>query len=399
MKTNLSEKLIAMKKTDSIAFIFSGLYVGGAEKFGISLANKFVADGIPTHLILFENFKSPMFDQVDKRIEIIYIKRRHKLDIILNRQFEVEIGKRSINKVIFFCLSPLFLTRFMSFSRNKSVDYFISLHSTIPSSFKTRVKNLIFFTLTRKSDTALFICHNQREYHKKYYFFNPRLYDVIYNGVDIDYFKPGSGQIIVNKREALKIGPMEKMILLVATIRPEKGHGFAIEALNILHQKYSGKGNTHLVFTGDGLPEYITKLKQLVTKYNLGSYVHFEGNQKDVRAYYEVADIFTLTSSGETFSIAALEAMCYGLPISLTNIGGAAEMVVEGMNGNLSKTKDSASMAQSWAHLIDAGLDRQAIRVHTEKNYSLKLIFNQYKKVILSQPSVLQQATISTEKS
>jgi glycosyltransferase involved in cell wall biosynthesis len=98
-----------------------------------------------------------------------------------------------------------------------------------------------------------------------------------------------------------------------------------------------------------------------------------------------VADLFTLTSfSVETFSIAALEAMCYGIPISLTNIGGAAEMVVEGKNGNLSLSRNPTSMASSWASLLDAGLDKAAIREHTVNNYSIKMIFEKYRQAILT---------------
>jgi glycosyltransferase involved in cell wall biosynthesis len=374
-----------MKSVDSIAFVFNGLYVGGAEKFGITLANKFVADGIPTHLILFENFSSPMFDQVDKRIEIIYIKRKSKLNFILHNQFESEVEKRGINKIVFFCLSPLFLSRILSFKRNKKVDFFISLHSTIPPSFKERVKNMIFLRFARRKDIVLFICNNQRYYHKQMYLFNPPLFDVIYNGVDIDYFKAGNSLQIVGKRESMGIPVDEKIILLVATLRPEKGHAYAIESLHILHTSYPEKKRTHLVFTGDGAPQYVTELKQLVSRYGLENFVHFEGNQQDVRPYYEVADLFTLTSfSVETFSIAALEAMCYGIPISLTNIGGAAEMVVEGKNGNLSLSRNATSMASSWASLLDAGLDKTAIREHTVNNYSIKMVFEKYRQAILT---------------
>lgn len=378
-----------LKRVDSIAFVFSGLYVGGAEKFGITLANKFVADGIPTHLMLIEKFSSLMFDQLDKRIEIIYIKRKGKLNFILHKQFEIEFEKRGINKVIFFCLSPLFLSRVFSFRKNNKVDYFISLHSTIPPCFKERIKNMIFLRFARSKDIVLFICNNQRHYHKQMYFFNPPLFDVIYNGVDIDYFKPGNSLQTVNKRDTMGIPGDEKIILLVATLRPEKGHAYAIESLHLLHTRYPEKKRTHLVFTGDGTPQYVAVLKQQVSRYSLDGFVHFEGNQKDVRTYYEVADLFTLTSfSVETFSIAALEAMCYGIPISLTNIGGAAEMVIEGKNGNLSISRNPSSMAASWASLLDAGLDRAEVRENTVNNYSIQMIFVKYKQAILTKAQI-----------
>lgn len=372
-----------MNHSQSIAFVFSGLYVGGAEKFGISLANKFAADGVKTHFILFQKINSPLYSQIDKRIEIIYITRKSKLDFMQRKRFDAAITERKITKVIFFCLTPLFLSRVFSFKRDKAVSYFISLHSTVPESFQSYIYHFVFLHFSRKTDKVLFICQNQRLYHIKRYLFNPHRFEVIYNGVDIEYFKPGNGTEIDKNKQAIQIAANDKVILLVATLRPEKGHTFAIEALNILHKQYKDKNNTHLVFTGGGEKNYISKLKQLVNDYSLQQYVHFEGNQKDVRKYYEMADVFTLTSfSIETFSIAALEAMCYGLPLSLTNIGGASEMIEEGKNGQLTNARDASSIAASWAHLLDAGLDKKAIREIAVKNYSLGLIFQKYKQSI-----------------
>lgn len=372
-----------MNKTNSIAIVFNGLYVGGAEKFGISLANKFVDNGFNTTIFLCKDINSPLVAQIDKRIEIVYILRRSKYDYMLHRQFDIEIRQRSINKVIIVGLLPLLLSRFMSFKRNKSVSYFISLHSSIPPSFKIYIQNMLCLRYIRKTDKVLFVCHNQRKIWSTKYLFKPQQYDIIYNGVDIEYFKPGAGPEVANQKQTMLIPPEDKVILLVATIRHEKGHAYAIESLHILHTKYADKQNTHLIFVGDGDQNYISVLKELVSRYSLNSFVHFEGNQKDVRKYHEIADVFTLTSSSETFSIAALEAISFGIPISLTNIGGASEMVFEGQNGLLSITKDADSIAATWANLMDAGLDRIAIRKIVVDNFSLELMFTKYLHAII----------------
>ena len=372
-----------MKNTNSIAIVFNGLYVGGAEKFGISLANKFVENGFNTTIFLFKDINSPLFDQIEKRINIVYILRRSKYDYMLHRQFDLEIKQRNINKVVILGLLPLLLSRFMSFKRNKNISYFISLHSSIPPSFKIYMQNMLCLLYTRKTDKVLFVCHNQKKIWSAKYLFNPQQYDVIYNGVDIEYFKPGAGPEVANQKETMLIPPADKVILLVATIRQEKGHAYAIESLNILHTKYADKQNTHLIFLGDGDENYISELKKIVNHYSLNSFVHFEGNQKDVRKYLEIADVFTLTSSSETFSIAALEAMCYGIPISLTNIGGASEMVFEGKNGLLSIAQNANSIALTWANLLDASFNKIAIRKIAVENFSLDLMFAKYLRTII----------------
>lgn len=372
-----------MNNTNSIAIVFNGLYVGGAEKFGISLANKFIDNGFKTAIFLLKDINSPLLDQIDKRIEIVYILRRSKYDYMLHRKFDIEISQRSINKVIIVGLLPLLLSRFMSFNKNKNISYFISLHSSIPPSFKIYIQNMICLHYSRKTDKVIFVCHNQRKIWSAKYLFKPKQYDVIYNGVDIEYFKPSAATEVADQKQTMLIPPADKVILLVATIRQEKGHTYAIESLNILHTKYAHKQNTHLIFVGDGDENYISVLKELVSRYSLSSFVHFEGNQRDVRKYHEIADVFTLTSSSETFSIAALEAICYGIPISLTDIGGASEMVFEGNNGLLSVSKDANSIAATWANLLDAGLDRKAIRKIAVDNFSLELMFTKYLHAII----------------
>ena len=372
-----------MNEKVSIAIAINGLYVGGAEKFCVTLANRFVADGYSTTMFVFKKIDSPLLNLVDKRVELVYIQRSSKFDFILHRRFNTELEKRNISKVIFIGLFPLFLTRVLSFSRKLGIAHFISLHSTIPASFKIYLQNLFYLTFARKKDKVLFICNNQRFFYNSKYFFKPAKFDVIYNGVDTEYYKPGVAPAGINQRKAMQIASSDKIILLAATLRLEKGHRYAIESLKKLHTQYPGKLNTHLVFVGGGDERYISSLKKLTTDYSLESFVHFEGNQRDVRKYYEIADIFTLTSfSVETFSLAALEAMCYGLPLSLTNIGGASEMIVEGKNGLLSNARDTDSIASSWANLLDVDFDAKVIREIAVNNFSLDKMFTKYREAV-----------------
>jgi glycosyltransferase involved in cell wall biosynthesis len=370
-------------KNDSIAIVFSALHVGGAEKIGINLANKFAAEGQRTHIILFQQVNNHLLHTVDKRIEIIYIDRKSKYDISLSKPFDQAIQDRHIKKVIFFCLTPLFLSRVFSFKRQKKVSYYITLHSTIPINFKAYLKTLLLLQFARTSDKVLFVCRNQMLYKQKRFRFFPSKSEIIHNGVDIDYFRPGNCLNTTDRKKSMLIPGDHKIVLLVATIRPEKGHALAIEALHFLHTKFPGSCNTHLIIVGEGQSAYVNELKRLVVKLSLQEYVRFEGNQHDVRPYYEIADIFTLTSiSVETFSIAALEAMSYGLPISLSNIGGASEMIFNNQNGKLSIPNDAMSIADSWHQLLQGQYDKKSIRELAVKNFSFDGVYQKYAAAI-----------------
>jgi glycosyltransferase involved in cell wall biosynthesis len=62
--------------------------------------------------------------------------------------------------------------------------------------------------------------------------------------------------------------------------------------------------------------------------------VHFLGALEDVRPLLGATDVFLLPSNAvESFSNAALEAMAMGRPVLLSDIGGAREMIRDGVEG------------------------------------------------------------------
>jgi glycosyltransferase involved in cell wall biosynthesis len=67
-----------------------------------------------------------------------------------------------------------------------------------------------------------------------------------------------------------------------------------------------------------------------------------------------------LTSSTETFSLAALEAMALGKPMLMTDVGGAREQVRHGHNGLLVPVGDIPALADALAQWLDPAC-RQAM--------------------------------------
>jgi glycosyltransferase involved in cell wall biosynthesis len=69
-------------------------------------------------------------------------------------------------------------------------------------------------------------------------------------------------------------------------------------------------------------------------------------------AVYRQADIFVLPSQNEGMSIALLEAMASGLPVVVTDTGGTAELVREGVNGHVVSWADVPTLAGVLARLV-----------------------------------------------
>jgi glycosyltransferase involved in cell wall biosynthesis len=141
-----------------------------------------------------------------------------------------------------------------------------------------------------------------------------------------------------------------------------------------------------LLFVGTGAEERITYLTGIASKLKILNNVRFCGAQDDVRPFYEAADLFTLTSNNETFSIAALEAMSMGLPCVLADIGGAREMIVDGMNGRLVLPNNAKSIASGWASIIDNRMtyDSRKIRSYVIDHFSITECAEKYSNLLRS---------------
>jgi glycosyltransferase involved in cell wall biosynthesis len=232
----------------------------------------------------------------------------------------------------------------------------------------------------------VYLCNKQQEYLTKTYLLPHCEKAIIYNGINTDTFNPAIFKDMDRDeiRASFSLDKYDKLILLVARINPEKRHTDALQALSIIH-KMQGVIKPHLMIVGAGNKPLSDKLKALVSFLSLDGYVHFVGNHSDVRIFYYIADIFTLTSESETFSIAALEAMAFGLPCALTDVGGAREMIVEDWNGTLANPLHPDSIANAWLNALKNNKNGHSIRENVERRFSLPNMLNHYVN-LLSQP-------------
>jgi hypothetical protein len=90
--------------------------------------------------------------------------------------------------------------------------------------------------------------------------------------------------------------------------------------------------DAHVVIAGGAF--LIDQLKRRAVELEISDRVHFLGETDDVRPVLAAMDVFVLPSIAvESFSNAALEAMSMGKPVILSEIGGAREMINDGVEG------------------------------------------------------------------
>jgi glycosyltransferase involved in cell wall biosynthesis len=127
-----------------------------------------------------------------------------------------------------------------------------------------------------------------------------------------------------------RLGLRSEEFVVVCTSRLSQGKG--IDALLLAVAQVMSRGmRCRCLLVGDG--PLRGELERLALHLGLTDYVSFEGFHEDVRPYLHAGSAFVLTSNHEGFGIAIIEAMAAGLPCLVTNSGGPAEIITNGVDG------------------------------------------------------------------
>lgn len=125
---------------------------------------------------------------------------------------------------------------------------------------------------------------------------------------------------------AYRTSPDGKFIFLtVSRLVPVKNIEMQIRAFKNLELRFK---NIELWIAGEG--ELREKLE--VETHNHAS-VRFFGWQNDLGKFYSQADAFLLTSNYEGWGMVIIEAASFGLPIIMTDVGCAGEVIKDGESG------------------------------------------------------------------
>jgi glycosyltransferase involved in cell wall biosynthesis len=139
----------------------------------------------------------------------------------------------------------------------------------------------------------------------------------------------------------------------IGSFEHRKGHPVLFDALQELIN--DAWPNTHLMMVGDGPDEAL--LKELVKDKNLERNISFFPFTSEPDYIYELLDITVLPSlNKEGLPNVLLESMSMGVPVVSSNIGGVAEIVIDGETGYMVEPGDKSALAKAihkiWADQI-----------------------------------------------
>jgi len=266
--------------------------------------------------------------------EVKKLERRNRFDIIHFNGISYWFVKRKLSKA----------------------KHIVTVHHLIKDAIKnnhlgiiSRIKdisgenNFFMFFLERNcitfSDKLIAVSNFTKKQIIESYNIDPEKINVIYNGIDLNDYSFTKEEITKTKNQLNLID--RPIILFVGRVDdPRKNLDLLLRSL----RKVLEKIDVTLLVVGKGDQ---TKARKLINSLEISNNVVFTGyvDEKTLKKYYILCDLYVCPSKLEGFGLTLLEAMVAGKPIVATNVGAIPE-IVEGYGVLVnSENKDELSEA------------------------------------------------------
>ncbi len=386
-----------------ILHVIPSLDVGGMENGVVNLVNGLPAGRFEHHIACLLR-SGPLAGRIKRRAGITELRAgRHdptatwRLARAIARYRPHVIHARNWN-----CWPDAAVARFVA-----GCGHLIwSIHGWTTDQRMSPTRALACRQLARWTDRLCAVCRDAAERFAAETGIPAGRFEVLYNGVDAERFRPLSAAARAAMRAASGWPADAVVIGAVGRLDPIKNYELLIEAIARVVQRPNaepeagngrpgptrpgsvsagascerGNGGVILAFVGDGPEE--PRLREAAARTGTDANVRFLGRRADVPSLVGAFDVFALTSRREGMSNAILEAMACGLPVVATRVGGNAEMVVDGQTGLLIQSGDAEGLAAALQRLI-ARPDERALmgaagRRRVEAFFTLQSMMERY---------------------
>lgn len=150
----------------------------------------------------------------------------------------------------------------------------------------------------------------------------------------------------ISCRRSVMASGNERIITHISNFRKVKRIPDIIKIFYKIQQQIPSK----LMMVGDG-PEK-EKAEYLCQELGIQDKVIFFGNSNEIDKILSYTDLFLLPSQTESFGLAALEAMAWGVPVISSNSGGLPEVNLDGISGYLSDIGNVDEMAENALKIL-----------------------------------------------
>jgi glycosyltransferase involved in cell wall biosynthesis len=208
---------------------------------------------------------------------------------------------------------------------------------------------------------------------------DPEKIVVIENGIATQRFDHVDAELVRKTRAALPVSERDRLVIMIALLRPVKAHEALISAAALLSAR---RDDIKFLIVGDGPRKH--QLETMVRDLQLGEKVLFLGERHDVATLLHLSDVLVLPSHSEGLPLVVIEAMAAGVPVVASAVGSIPEMIEDRINGKLIGPADANALASAIADLLDdAELSRRLIenaRNTVQSKYTLDKMVSKYEE-------------------
>lgn len=338
--------------------------MGGSERVVYNLARKIDRNGFDLILIGFAD--GPVRKRYeDMGVPVIILKKKEHIDLSLIMKLRKVFRAQSIDILNPHHYGPFLYTSLANIGHKAKMVYTEHSRWQLEElSLKERILNRIMIART---DAVMAISRQIEDYYLRKLKLKREKVRFIGNGIDLAYFKWKQGQGL---RESLGIGAKEKVIGMVANLRPEKNHKLLISAF----ARVAGRlRDIKLVLAGTDCMN--GEVQKYAASTDISDRVLFLGQRDDIPELLSVFDVFCLPSVHEGMPLTLLEAMAVGVPIVGSDVMGINEVIVNGSTGLLFPAGNEEKLAEEIGRVLtDKELSHRlsfAAREFVVRNFSL----------------------------
>ena len=387
-------------------FVLSALGVGGSERKIARLTAALAQDGLRVAVCAL----GPPYTlkpELHGAVQVVTLDRRRRVSprvIRTLRDLIIAQRPRTLIAVDLFALLHVRVALWLARRRTAGkapgdIHRVVALiNTTTFARRRDRVFMLGYVPLLRSAGLLVFGSQRQRAAWLQRYPLGKARSCVIHNGVDAQHFARGAAPAKDAARQRIAASAQGIVLGTVGRLAPEKNQLALVRAV----ARLCSEGlDVHLLLAGDGPMRAAIQAEAQALR--IAERVTLGGEVRDVRLLLAAMDVFVLPSTSvETFSNAALEAMSMHLPVVLTDIGGAREMVTDGSEGFIVPPGDQAALEQALRVLCNdaalAGRMGAAARARVEGQFAFARMVEAYRAIIGASPAVPKASPVRVDR-
>ncbi|MGQ9822845.1 MAG: glycosyltransferase [Thermogutta sp.] len=349
-----------------VMFVITCMPVGGAETLLVEIVRRMDRRLLAPELCCLK-YPGPLGEILAREVPTFSGLLAHKYDFRVLPRLTRLMRQRRIDAVITVGTGgdKMFWGRLAAYLAGVPVIA-SALHSTgLPD--RVEFLNRLLSPIT---DAFIAVAENHGRYLAEQEGCPPSRVQVVVNGVDTTRFRPIPPDRAL--RRSLGAGDDERVVAIVAALRPEKNHELFLRAAVRVHAQDRA---ARFWIIGDGPRREV--LERLSVTLLPPGIVRFLGTRGDIPELLACADVVALSSHMEANPLSILEAMACGKPVVATRVGSVPENVIDGVHGFLVPPGDAEALADRCLELLRnprlahvmglAGHQRVALRADIER--------------------------------